>query len=142
MEYVNILLQADRLELDEDAFRITDMQQNRYVIPHEEIVLAYVAVYEEETMGNGTRDCYIPELTDMTEDTAGTLVIYNRQQNCFRIGMDSVKTMTAGRVIRKLTRHAPHALFGFQPWVNEYDSGQFEEILEMVDIMKECTRQL
>lgn len=142
MEFVNILLQATQLEIDEAALRIVDMQQNRYVIPHEEIVLAYVAVYEGEIMGKGMRDCYIPELTDMTEDTAGTLVVYNRQQNCFRIGMDSVKMMTAGQVIKKLTRYAPHALFGFQPWVNEYDSGQFEEILEMVDIMKECTRQL
>lgn len=142
MEFVNILLQATQLEIDEAALRIVDMQQNRYVIPHEEIVLAYVAVYEGEIMGKGMRDCYIPEIMDMTKDMAGILVIYNRQQNCFKIGMDSIKTMTAEWVIDKLTQYAPHALFGFQPWMNEYDGGQFEEILEMVDIMKECTRQL
>lgn len=140
MEYVNIFLQADELVFAADALRITDVQRDEYVIPYEEIVIAYIAVCsgEESETEQSLRDSYAPEITDITKDTTGSLVIYNRQQNCFVIRMDSVGAVTAGQVIGKLTQYAPHALFGFQPWLNEYDDRQYEEILEMVDIMKEC----
>lgn len=140
MEYVNIFLQADELVFAADALRITDVRRDEYVIPYEEIVIAYIAVCsgEESETEQSLRDSYAPEITDITKDTTGSLVIYNRQQNCFVIRMDSVGTVTAGQVIGKLTQYAPHALFGFQPWLNEYDDRQYEEILEMVDIMKEC----
>lgn len=140
MEYVNIFLQADELVFAADALRITDVRRDEYVIPYEEIVIAYIAVCsgEESETEQSLRDSYAPEITDITKDTTGSLVIYNRQQNCFVIRMDSVGAVTAGQVIGKLTQYAPHALFGFQPWLNEYDDRQYEEILEMVDIMKEC----
>lgn len=140
MEYVNIFLRADELVFAADALRITDVRRDEYVIPYEEIVIAYIAVCsgEESETEQSLRDSYAPEITDITKDTTGSLVIYNRQQNCFVIRMDSVGAVTAGQVIGKLTQYAPHALFGFQPWLNEYDDRQYEEILEMVDIMKEC----
>lgn len=140
MEYVNIFLQADELVFAADALRITDVRRDEYVIPYEEIVIAYIAVCsgEESETEQSLRDSYAPEITDITKDTTGSLVLYNRQQNCFVIRMDSVGAVTAGQVIGKLTQYAPHALFGFQPWLNEYDDRQYEEILEMVDIMKEC----
>lgn len=140
MEYVNIFLQADELVFAADALRITDVRRDEYVIPYEEIVIAYIAVCsgEESETEQSLRDSYAPEITDITKDTTGSLVIYNRQQNCFVIRMDSMGAVTAGQVIGKLTQYAPHALFGFQPWLNEYDDRQYEEILEMVDIMKEC----
>lgn len=140
MEYVNIFLQADELVFAADALRITDVRRDEYVIPYEEIVIAYIAVCsgEESETEQSLRDSYAPEITNITKDTTGSLVIYNRQQNCFVIRMDSVGAVTAGQVIGKLTQYAPHALFGFQPWLNEYDDRQYEEILEMVDIMKEC----
>lgn len=140
MEYVNIFLRADELVFAADALRITDVRRDEYVIPYEEIVIAYIAVCsgEESETEQSLRDSYAPEITDITKDTTGSLVIYNRQQNCFVIRMDSAGAVTAGQVIGKLTQYAPHALFGFQPWLNEYDDKQYEEILEMVDIMKEC----
>lgn len=136
MEYVNILLQAEELVFDSAALRIIDAQRGEYVIPYDEIVLAYIAVGD---VGKGDLgSCQTPEITDITKDMEGALLLCNRQKGRFTIQTDRIGD-TAGELLEKLTRRAPHALFGFQPWLNEYDAGQFEEVLKMIDVMKECT---
>lgn len=135
MEYVNILLRADELIFEPKALRITDVHHEKYVIPYEEIALVYIAVSDGKEWD--LKKCHMPEIIDITKDMDGALLIYNRQQGRFVVRTDRVKD-TAGMMLEKLTRYAPHALFGFQPWLNEYDAGQFEEVLEMIDVMKEC----
>lgn len=136
MEYVNILLRADELIFESKALRITDVHHEKYVIPYEEIALVYIAVSDGREWD--LKKCYMPEIIDITADMDGALLIYNRQQGCFAIWTDRIRD-TAGEILERLTRYAPHALFGFQPWLREYDTGQFEEVLEMIDVMKECT---
>ena len=127
---LNILLCVEGLVLDGESIRLIDARLDEYVIPYEEIVLAYITSREGESVS-------IPEFGDITEDMEGTLVIYNRHQNCYTIEMGAVKD-TAGRVFCRLAEMVPHALLGSQPWLNVYDRKQFGEVLEMVDIMKKC----
>lgn len=135
MEYANILLQADEIIFDSEVFRVVDVHQEKYVIPYEETALVYIAVSNEKEWD--LKKCYMPEIIDITKDMDGALIICNRQQSCFVIRTDRVKD-TAAELLEIFVRYASHALFGFQPWLNECDAGQFEEILEMIDVMKEC----
>lgn len=132
MRHVNILLHAEAFVFGKDSLKVTDVHKEEYEIPYGEIVLVYIASCGEDGI------C-APELSDITEDTDGTIVICNSQQNRFEIRADLAEH-AAGEVFKSLTEYAPHALFGSQPWLNEYDAGQFEEVLEMVDIMKECVK--
>lgn len=102
MKYVNILLCVEGLVLDGESIRLIDARLDEYVIPYEEIVLAYITSREGESVS-------IPEFGDITEDMEGTLVIYNRHQNCYTIEMGAVKD-TAGRVFCRLAEMVPHAL--------------------------------
>lgn len=131
MEHVSILLYAREIEFKKELVRIIDTQMNEYVIPYEEIVTVNIVLQGEEGFG-------AVELEDIVGDMKGTLVICSRRQNFFEIQTEAAGK-TEGEIFIELTKYAPCALFGYQPWINQYDSGQFEEILEMVDIMRGCT---
>lgn len=130
MRCVSIQLRANVFVFGDDALKIIDSRQKEYEIPYRDIVLAYIVSRD----GEGIR---VHEIGDITEDMKGTLIIFNRWQNRFVLQADPAE-YTAGSVFKKLVVCAPHALFGFQPWLNEYDGRQFEEAVEMVDIMREC----
>lgn len=134
MRCVNISLSAKAFVFGKDLIKIIDSRQEEYEISYGDVILAYIV----SCGGNGI---WVPEIADITEDMEGTLVICNRWQNRFAVQTDLAES-TAGNVFKELTIHAPHALFGAQPWLNEYDGRQFEEALEMVDVMKECVSQL
>ena len=131
MKYVSIRLCAKSIEFKEASISIIDSQLDEYEIPYGEMVLVYIVLREGD-------DCRIPELADITDSMEGALVICNRRQNCFVIQTDETGK-SAEEILWGLTGRAPHALFGSQPWLNEYDSRQFETVLEMVDMMRECT---
>lgn len=131
MKYVSIRLCAKDIEFKEESIRIVDGQLEEYEIPYEEMVLIYIVLRDGE-------DCRIPEIWDITEHMEGALVICNRRQNCFAVRTDTAG-QSAEEILWGLTERVPYALFGSQPWLNEYDSGQFDEVLKMVDMMKECT---
>lgn len=133
MEHVSILLCARRIEFENESVRITDTQMNEYIIPYEEIVTVNIVLQEEDGF-------HAVELEDVTVDMKGALVICNRRQNFFEIHTDAVGK-TEGEIFIELAKYTPCALFGCQPWINPYDSGQFEEMLEMVDLMRDCSGQ-
>lgn len=129
-KYVNILLHAGKFEFEEESIKIADVRQDEYVIPYGEMVFVYIMLHAGEGY------C-APDLKDIADGMEGALVICNRLQNFFVIQTDEAEE-TAEEILRELTKRAPHALFGSRPWLNQYDEEQFEEILKMVDIMKEC----
>ncbi len=135
-KHVNIILRPADIRFAEKWVEITDPHIGEYQISYEDIVRVSLRVYEQ-----GRTDWYEPEITEITKDMDGDLVICNRWRNHFVLKMDLAGS-EAGGVFGEFVKHAPHALFGAQPWLNEYDSRQFKEVLEMVDIMKACVSQI
>lgn len=135
-KHLNIILEPTDIRFTGKCIEIIDPHIGRYQLPYEDIVQVSLRVYKQES-----KDWYEPEIAEITKDMDGDLVICNRWQNHFVLRMDQTGSM-AGGVLGDLTRYAPHALFGAQPWLEEYDDRQFKEALEMVDIMKECVDRI
>ena len=132
MENKNVILRPEKISFKRSYLGIKDTTYGNRRIPYEEIVLGYLKVPDQESGG-----CYKPELTEITENMDGDLILYDYRHCCFQIKTDLVSE-TAGAMLGELTMHAPYILAGGQEWFDEHDERQFAEIGEMVEIMRGC----
>ena len=132
MENRNITLHPEKISFRKSYVGIKDAAYGNRRIPYKEIVLGYLRVRDQESGGY-----YKPEITDITRDMDGDLILYDYRHCCFHIRTDLVSE-TAGAMLGELTMHAPYILAGGQEWFDEYDEKQFAEIGKMVEIMQGC----
>ena len=128
----NVILHQEKISLKRSYIGIKDTRYWNRRIPYKEIILGYLKVWDRESGGY-----YKPEITEVTRDMDGDLILYDYRHCCFHIRTDLVSE-TAGAMLGELTMHAPYILAGGQEWFDEYDEKQFAEIGKMVEIMQGC----
>lgn len=106
----------------------------KYRIPYREIVWAYVRTKGDEP--GGGRE---PELAEITEETEGELIIYDRQRHRWMIGTGRAGKK-AGALLKELCIHAPYIVAGGQEWFDHSGEADFSAVEEMVRLMRECGR--
>lgn len=106
----------------------------KYRIPYREIVWAYIRTEGDEP--DGGRE---PELAEITEETEGELIIYDRQRHRWMIGTGRTGKK-AGALLKELCIHAPYIAAGEQEWFDHSEEADFSAVEEMVRLMRECGR--
>lgn len=129
---LSIILKPVDIQFTEENIEIADSRIGRYQLPYEDIVTAGLRVYDRES-----EEWYEPEITEITRDMEGDLVISDRTGCQWIIHMDLVKK-TAEAMLSELVMHAPYILIGSQMWADLEDEDVFAEVSGMVDLMRQC----
>lgn len=129
---INFILKPADIQFTEKWIEAVDSRAERYRLPYEEIVQAGLRVYRQNS-----RDWYEPEITEITKDMEGDLVICDHQGCQWMIHTDLIEK-TAEAILSELVMHAPYILVGRQNWVDLEDEDTFAEISDMVDLMRQC----
>lgn len=130
-ERMCITLRPERIHLGGSSMKILDSHRGRYKIPYQEIVSAFLSVPDRKT---GVY--YEPEITDITRDMNGDLILYDTENSRWRIQMDLAES-TAGSVLADLAVHAPYILIGRQPWLDVDEEEDFAEAVRMTAVMRD-----
>ena len=125
-----VTIHAEQISLGESFISITDAQHMKLRLLYSEIIVAYLEVPEGDT-----GRCYVPEITELSEDMEGCLVLYDRQYSRFEIYMEE-EGVTGGYILKQLALHAPYIFLGYEPWLDEHDEKEFAEIKKMVSVMQ------
>ena len=134
MKYPTIRLRPRTIHFGSNSVTITDSQTGKYKIPYKEIVLVFIRIYDHET-----GDYQEPELTDITSDMEGDLILCDAEHCRWEIETE-LSGRTAGALLEELCIHAPFAVAGGQSWFDQENEGEFEEVREMVSLMRACER--
>ncbi len=105
-EKSQITLRPERIQFSSHSMKISDPDHGGYKIPYREIVLASLLAPGRE---EGT--CYEPEITDITGDMEGDLILCDSKCCKWRIHPE-LTGMTAGSLLENLIIHAPYILVG------------------------------
>lgn len=131
-ENLNITLKPEQIRFTGSGIKIKDSCGGRYKIPYKELVMASVEVFDEDS-----GIYYEPEITDITEEMEGDLLLYNNQHRLWRIQTDGLDKPT-GTLLAELVRYAPYIIVGRQTWLDMEDAAAFAEAGSMVELMREC----
>lgn len=135
MENLSIALKLKEIVLQSRYLNLTDIQEQTYCIPYEELVLAYISIHDT---GSGEENSLMkPALEDITEDMDGELVMLDRRHYRWSLQM-GLSGKKAGAVLKELSIRAPYMLLGGQTWFDETEEEDFTEVRKMVDIMRAC----
>lgn len=129
---LNIILKPTNIRFTEKNIEIIDSHIRRYQLPYEDIVTTALRIYNQES-----EDWYEPEITEITRDMEGDLVLRDNRRGYWIIHTDLMEK-TAGAILLELVMHAPYILVGRQIWVDLEDEDAFAEISGMVDLMRQC----
>lgn len=127
-----VILKPKRLLLSSNRIEITDNHMEQYQIPYRDLIFASLIITDGE---KGL--CYEPEITEITKDLEGDLILYDCWHTRWQIRLDGTGKR-AGSLLSELATHAPHILIGRQTWVDMEDEADFEEISNMVKLMNRC----
>ena len=133
-EKMCITLRPERIHLGGSSMKILDSHRGRYKIPYREIVSAFLSVPDRES-----GIYYEPDITDITRDMNGDLILYDTENSRWRIQMDLAES-TAGNVLIDLAVHAPHILIGGQTWLDADEEEDFAEAVRMTAVMQTVNR--
>lgn len=127
---LNIVLQPQKICFAKNCIKITDSRTGSYEIPYRELVLAGIRIRDEETGG-----FYEPEITEITEEMEGELLLWDSGNCRFIIGTEQTGR-AAGSMLSELSLHAPYILIGNQDWFDSNDKEAFGEVDGMVKLMR------
>ena len=109
---------------------LTDTGNTEIMVPYKELVAAYIEIPDKRT-GHVIR----PDISEVTEELEGCLVLYDREYRRIRIhprgGGEG-----AGAILKQLAVHAPYLFWDYMPWLDEGDQEEFFRIREMVSVMR------
>lgn len=127
----SVVKQLQSIQFKEDFIEITEITQEKFQLPYDEIIMAYIEIYD-----NATGEVYRPELADITEDTEGEVILCSLR-NC-RFRLEAERTgKRAGYILKQLALHAPYILMDSLGWLEEENVEEFAEAERMVSIMRE-----
>lgn len=134
MENLEIRIVPRELLFRKRFITMTDEKTVKHRIFYKDIVLAYLQIWDEKA------GCYLePEITDITGDMEGNLILYDRQHCKWVIQTDQTGRK-AGALLEELCIHAPYIMMGSQDWFDCSEEKDFEIIGQMVKTMRECGR--
>ena len=94
-------------------------------IPYSELIIVYLAVKDNYSGG-----IYMPDITEITPDMDGFIMIYGRAAE---YELHTYKThKTAGELFIEMAAHAGQGLFGYEQWIEEIRRDAFEEAGDMM----------
>lgn len=105
-EKSQITLRPEKIQFSSRSMKISDPDHGGYKIPYREIIHVSLMIPGRE---EGT--CYEPEITDITGDMEGDLILCDSKCCKWRIHPE-LTGMTAGSLLENLTMHAPYILVG------------------------------
>ncbi len=129
---LSVILKPVDIRFTEENIEIIDSRIGKYQLPYEDIVMAGLRVYDQES-----GSWYEPEITEITRDMEGDLVIRDSGSCQWMIHTDLIEK-TAEAMLSELTMHAPYILIGRQTWIDLEDEDAFAEASGMVDLMRQC----
>lgn len=129
---LNIILKQTDIRFTEKYIEIMDTCIGRHQLPYEDIVITVLRIYNQES-----ESWYEPEVTEITSDMKGDLVIHDNRGGHWIIHTDLMEK-TAGAMLSELVMQAPYILIGRQNWVDLGDENAFAEVSGMVDLMRQC----
>lgn len=135
MENMEIKIEPERVLFQKNLIVIEESKTKRRRILYKDIVFAYI-----RTLDDVTGEYQTLEITDITGRTDGELVLYDREHRKWIIRADRTG-QKAGALFEGLCTHAPYILAGGQDWFDCSKEEDFEMVREMVELMRECSRQ-
>lgn len=132
-ENLDITLRPVKISFTASCIKIADLNCGKYRVPYKGIVLACLCVCDGESDVG-----YEPEITDITGDMDGELILYDAGRRRIRIKTD-LAGKTAGAFFLELAIRAPYILLGGQPWLCMEEKADYAQAGEMVRVMRqEC----
>ena len=129
-----IRLRPEKILFRNKSIIIAESGNRKGKIPYEQIVTAFLSV-----QGGESGDCLEPEITEITGDMDGELILRDRANRRWEIRTD-LTGETAGALLEKLCIHAPYVLAGGQSWSGETGEEDFRRLAEMVGLMRSCEK--
>ena len=132
-ENLDITLRPVKISFTASCIKIADLNCVKYRDPYKGIVLACLCVCDGESDVG-----YESEITDITGDMDGELILYDAGRRRIRIKTD-LAGKTAGAFFLELAIRAPYILLGGQPWLCMEEEADYAQAGEMVRVMRqEC----
>ncbi|MEY8324073.1 hypothetical protein AALB47_09185 [Lachnospiraceae bacterium 54-11] len=127
-----ITLTVRQIDFTRNSIKVTDIYSDKYQFPYKEIVFASLSILDKETC-----EFYEPEITEITKEMKGDLLLYDSHGCKWRFQTD-LSGKTAGVVFLELSLHAPYIVLGGQSWFEAENEDDFNEIKNMVSLMRQC----
>lgn len=134
MENLKTKIMPEKVLFQENSIDVIEPETGKYRIAYEDIVYAYIRIRNREE-----ENCLKPEITEITKETDGELILYDREHRQWVIGTDRVGKK-AGTLFEELCIHVPYILAGGQDWFDCSEEKDFEMIGQMVNLMRACSR--
>lgn len=134
MESLRTKIMPEKVLFQKNFINVIEPETGKYRIAYEDIVYAYIRIRDREG-GN----CLEPDITEITKETDGELIIYDREHRQWVIGTDRIRKK-AGTLFEELCIRAPYILAGGQDWFDCSEKKDFEMIGQMVNLMRVCSR--
>lgn len=135
MENLETRIKPDKISFRKNFIMIKELKTGKYRILYKDIVLAKIRV-----KGDEEGSYQEPEITDITGNMEGDLILYDRQHTRWVIQPDRTGKK-AGELLKELCIHAPYIMVGNQDWFDCSEEADFEMVGQMVSLMRECGRE-
>lgn len=135
MENMEIGIAPEKVLFQKNLIVIEESKTRRHRILYKDIVFTYIRTRDDKT-----GEYQAPEITDVTGRMDGELILYDREHRKWIIRTDRTG-QKAGVLFEELCAHAPYVLAGGQDWFDCSSKEDFEMVREMVELMRECSRQ-
>lgn len=123
-------LRPERIQFGRDSMKISDSHYGGYKIPYQKIVVVCLSIPDKES---GVYQ--EPEITDITADMEGDLILYDSDYCRWRIQTDLIDR-TAGRLLEELAMLVPYLFMGEQSWLDVDNEEEFGEAVRMTNAMR------
>lgn len=124
-----ITLRPSGIRFTGSCIKMRDPRSGEYRIPYKDLVLAGIRIYDKVS-----GSYYEPEVTDITKDMEGDLILYDLRHVRWQIRTE-VSGKRAGALIEELAVRWPGILIGRQTWADIENDEDFAEIGNMVRLM-------
>lgn len=124
-----IILKPSGIRFTGSCIKLGDSRSGEYRIPYKDLVLAGIRIYDK-----ASGSYYEPEVTDITKDMEGDLILYDFRHVRWQIRTEA-SGKRAGALIEELAVRRPGILIGRQTWADIENDEDFEEIGNMVRLM-------
>lgn len=112
---------------------MADTRNMEIMMPYKELVAAYIEICDERT-GSIAH----PDISEVTEELEGCLVLYDREYRCIRVRPVG-REKRAGAILKQLAIHAPYLFWDYMPWMDEGNQEEFFNIRQMVSAMRDVS---
>ena len=135
MENLENRIMPEKILFRKSFISLVEQERVKYRIPYKDIVVARIRVWDDKAK------CYQePEITEITGDMEGELVLYDRQHIQWVIQTDQ-SGRKAGSLLEELCIHAPYIMMGSQDWFNCSEEEDYKIIEQMVRTMRMCSKE-